>query len=127
MSAPNAVDESAMRSDSWAPQDGQPVGPGGNPQATNGQSLPVDDRGAVQSPENPDFPRGSSVTDNETFREKQVKVLRSFLSVFCLLVRSSSWVWHSMLGCLSSRASPHSSPLLLFFGGYSTLCSEYFF
>ncbi|PPQ64767.1 hypothetical protein CVT26_002711 [Gymnopilus dilepis] len=73
MSAPNAVDESAMRSDSWAPQDGQPVGPGGNPQATNGQSLPVDDRGAVQSPENPDFPRGSSVTDNETFREKQVK------------------------------------------------------
>ncbi|KAF8912931.1 hypothetical protein CPB84DRAFT_1759915 [Gymnopilus junonius] len=73
MAAPSAVDDSSMRPDSWAPQEDQPMGPGSNPQSNTGPSLPVDDRSTAQDPENPEYPRGSSVSENETFREKQVK------------------------------------------------------
>ncbi|KIM47936.1 hypothetical protein M413DRAFT_439633 [Hebeloma cylindrosporum] len=73
MAAPDAVDGSTMQPDNWGPQEDQEMGPGGNGQATTGASLPVDERTAGQEPENPEYPRGSSVSDNETFREKQVK------------------------------------------------------
>ncbi|KAF8973853.1 hypothetical protein BDZ97DRAFT_1777167 [Flammula alnicola] len=73
MAATNAVDDSSMPPDNWGPQEDQSMGPGGNNQATTGASLPVDDRSTGQDPENPDYPRGSSVSENETFREKQVK------------------------------------------------------
>jgi hypothetical protein len=111
MAAPDAVDDSTMQPDTWGPQD-QAVGPGGNGQTTSGASVPVDERSADQEPRNPEYPRGSSVSDNEAFREKQVKVLRSFLSVLCLLVRSS------FLGLVSSARLavldlPHSRPNLL--------------
>ena len=84
MAASNAVDDPSMQSDNWGPQDDQSMGPGGNGQAIAGASLPVDDRStAGQDPENPDYPHSSSVSDTEAFREKQVKVLRLFLSVLC--------------------------------------------
>ncbi|KDR85271.1 hypothetical protein GALMADRAFT_234034 [Galerina marginata CBS 339.88] len=75
MAAPTAVDDSSiqMQPDNWGPQEDQSIGPGANGQATTGASLPVDDRGAGQDPENPDYPRASSVSENEAFREKQVK------------------------------------------------------
>ncbi|KAF8203728.1 hypothetical protein BJ912DRAFT_940890 [Pholiota molesta] len=73
MAAPNPVEDSSMPPDNWGPQEDQSMGPVGNGQST-GVSLPVDERGTIQDPENPDFPpRGSSVSENETFREKQVK------------------------------------------------------
>ncbi|PPQ67383.1 hypothetical protein CVT25_005962 [Psilocybe cyanescens] len=73
MAAPNAVDDSSMPPENWGPQDDQSIGTGGNGQSATGASLPVDDRSTGQDPENPDYPRGSSVSENETFREKQVK------------------------------------------------------
>lgn len=114
MAAPDAVDGSTIQPDNWGPQEDQEMGPGGNGQATAGASLPVDERSAGQEPENPEYPRGSSVSDNETFREKQVKVLRLFLSVLCLLVRSS--FLGLALQCWACRfleLLPHSRPNLL--------------
>uniref|UniRef100_A0A8H7Y7Y5 RRM domain-containing protein n=1 Tax=Psilocybe cubensis TaxID=181762 RepID=A0A8H7Y7Y5_PSICU len=73
MAAPNAVDDSSIPPENWGPQDDQSTGPAGNSQSATGTSLPVDDRSTGQDPENSDYPRGSSVPDNETFREKQVK------------------------------------------------------
>ncbi|KAF8167831.1 hypothetical protein B0H34DRAFT_683224 [Crassisporium funariophilum] len=73
MAAPNAVDDPSMQNDNWGPQDDQTMGPAGNGQPITGASLPVDDRGTGQDPENPDYPHGSSVSENEAFREKQVK------------------------------------------------------
>ena len=81
MAASNAVDDPSIQSDNWGPQDDQSMGPGGNGQPIAGASLPVDDRSTGQDPENPDYP--PSVSDTEAFREKQVKVLRLFLSVLC--------------------------------------------
>jgi len=78
MAAPSAADDSSMPPDNWGPQDDQHIGPGGNGHSVAGTSLPVDDRSTGQDPDNADYPRGSSVSDNETFREKQVKVLRLF-------------------------------------------------
>jgi hypothetical protein len=83
MGASNAVDDPSMQSDNWGPQDDQSMGPGGNGQPITGASLPVDDRSTGQDPENVDYPHGSSVSDTEAFREKQVKVLRLFLVVLC--------------------------------------------
>lgn len=82
MAASNA-DDPSMQSDNWGPQDDQSMGPGGNGQPIAGASLPVDDRSTGQDPENPEYPHSSSVSDTEAFREKQVKVLRLFLSVLC--------------------------------------------
>jgi hypothetical protein len=79
------VDESTVQQDNWGPQDDQSMGPGGTTEPPNGAPLPIDDdRAAGQGTDNPEFPRGSSVGDvsvsdskGDTFREKQVKVLRS--------------------------------------------------
>jgi hypothetical protein len=107
MAAPNPVEDSSMPPDNWGPQEDQSMGPVGNGQST-GVSLPVDERGTIQDPENPDFPpRGSSVSENETFREKQVKVLRSFLSVLCFFLRGFSWVWHCDAGLHSLELRTH--------------------
>ena len=88
MAATNAGDDSAMPPDSWGPQDDQIMGAPGDPQST-GAPLAVGDRNGGQDSENPDYPRGTSISDNETFREKQVKVLRSFLSALCFLLLAS--------------------------------------
>ncbi|KJA29319.1 hypothetical protein HYPSUDRAFT_32722 [Hypholoma sublateritium FD-334 SS-4] len=48
------------------------MGTPGDPQST-GAPLAVGDRNGGQDSENPDYPHGSSVSDNEAFREKQVK------------------------------------------------------
>ncbi|KAG2023133.1 hypothetical protein CC2G_000822 [Coprinopsis cinerea AmutBmut pab1-1] len=71
-----------LQNNSWGPQDDQSIGPVGNGQSTNGgASIPVDDH-LGQDPENPEYPRGSSVGDmsvsgntkGDTYRgEKQVK------------------------------------------------------
>lgn len=79
MAATNTVDDTAIPPDNWGPQDESALGPGNNGLAGSGVALPVDDRGAPQDPENPEYPRGSSVSENDTYREKQVKVLRFFL------------------------------------------------
>jgi hypothetical protein len=85
MAASNAIDDPSIQPDNWGPQDDQSMGPGGNGQLITGASLPVDDRSTGQDQENADYPHGSSVSDTEAFREKQVKVLRLFLSVRPLL------------------------------------------
>ena len=77
-----ALEDSATATDNW-PQDEQSVGPVGNEQATNGAlSAVVEERSTGQDTEQQDPIRSSSVGAVETFRERQVKVLRSFLSVF---------------------------------------------
>ena len=86
------VDESAMPQDNWGPQEDQPMGPSSSSDPPNGPSLPADDnRTAGQGADNADFHRGSSAGDvavsegkGDTYREKQVKVLRSLCSVNCL-------------------------------------------
>jgi len=85
------VEDNTIQRDNWGPQDEQSMGPGSTGDPPNGASLPADDNHtAGQGVDNPDFPRGSSTGDvgvsdsksDMTFREKQVKVLRSlFLSV----------------------------------------------
>ena len=128
MAAPDAVDGSTMQPDNWAPQEDQEMGPGGNGQATAGVSLPVDERSAGQEPENPEYPRGSSVSDNETFREKQVKVLRLFLSVFACSLRALSWVWHCNAGLAFLSSSHILDPIFsCCVEGWSTLRFEQFF
>ncbi|PPR00262.1 hypothetical protein CVT24_005010 [Panaeolus cyanescens] len=72
MAAPNPPDDNSIPND-WGPQDDHSMGPTSNGQGASGQSLPIDDRPAIQDPENPDYPRGSSVGDNEIYREKQIK------------------------------------------------------
>lgn len=81
----NEADQTAAQQDNWGPQDDQTMGPGGIANPANGASLPADDDRAIgQGPDHPDYPRGSSVSavsvsegKDLTFREKQVKVLRS--------------------------------------------------
>lgn len=92
MAAPNPPDDNALPNDNWGPQDDHSMGPTSNGQGASGQPLSIDDRAVVQDPENPDYPRGSSVGDNDIYREKQIKVLRFFLSVLCLLDGSSALV-----------------------------------
>lgn len=126
MAAPNAPDDSTLQPENWGVQDEQTMGTAANNQSASGASLAVDERSIVQDPENPDYPRSSSVGDNDSFREKQVKVLRSFPSVFCLLVDLFLGLafkcWASMVLSLS-----HSRPLLLFFWRLFSLCFEHFF
>ncbi|KAF9473192.1 hypothetical protein BDN70DRAFT_843782 [Pholiota conissans] len=107
MAAPNTAEDSPMPPDNWGPQEDQVMGPGGNGQST-GASLPADERGTVQDPENPDYPpRGSSVSENETFREKQVKVLRSFLSASLLCASHNSSDFFCLDWCLLSAVQPN--------------------
>ncbi|KAG5648263.1 hypothetical protein DXG03_006222 [Asterophora parasitica] len=81
----NEPDQSAAQHDNWGPPDEQAMGPGGAAEPANGVTLPTDDDRAIgQGGENPDYPRGSSVSavsasegKELSFREKQVKVLRS--------------------------------------------------
>ncbi|KAF9015464.1 hypothetical protein BDQ17DRAFT_1395744 [Cyathus striatus] len=101
---PNVVDDS-LHPSSWGVQEEQGMGPGGNGQPANGTSLPVDDRDVGQDPENQDYSRGASVGDVgatgskvDSYREKQRKVLRSFLSFFVSLCLD----W-----CLLSAAQPN--------------------
>ena len=83
------VDDNTMQQENWGPQDEQSMGPGSTNDPPNGASLPADDdHAAGQGADNSDFPRGSSAGDvgasdsksDMTYREKQVKVLRSSLS-----------------------------------------------
>lgn len=125
MAATNAVDDTAIPSDNWGPQDESAMGPGNNGLAGSGVALPVDDRGPPQDPENPEYPRGSSVSENDTYREKQVKVLRFFL--VCLASSlGASWVWqHSHWQ--SSVSALRFNPLFDFLywtGVYFLLCSR---
>lgn len=100
------VDQPPHQQDNWGPQDEQHMGPGGGAEPPNGASLPPDDDRALgQGPENPDYPRGSSAgavsaTEGKeiTFREKQIKVLRSLVScLFCdILHRLAHYhAWYS--------------------------------
>jgi len=124
MAALPAVEDSSMQADNW-PQDDQSMGPGGNEQAANGASLPVDERSAGQDPENQDYPRGSSAGDNESYREKQVKVLRSFCLSLCARFGALSGFGIAML-YYSSSSHYHLTPFSCFLGSCSTLCSDYF-
>lgn len=83
MSATTALEDSATATDNW-PQDDQTIDSVGNEQTTNGASpAAIEERSAGQETEQQqDHTRSSSVGAVETFRERQVKVLRSFLSVF---------------------------------------------
>ena len=93
------VDDNTMQQENWSPQEEQSMGPGSANDPPNGASLPADDdRTAGQGADNPDFPHGSSAGDvgasdsksDMTYREKQVKVLRSlFLSTVCLSLSAS--------------------------------------
>lgn len=88
----NEQDQSTVQQDNWGPQDDQSMGPGGIAEPTNGAPLPADDDRAMgQGVDNPDYPRGSSVSavsasdgKDLSFREKQVKVLRSLPVSSCL-------------------------------------------
>ncbi|KAG6844270.1 hypothetical protein H0H87_008218 [Tephrocybe sp. NHM501043] len=81
VSSTNDADQASHQQDNWGPQDDQPMGPGGGVEPPNGAPLAADDdRALAQGPENPDYPRGSSVsavsaTEGKelSFREKQVK------------------------------------------------------
>ncbi|KAJ6575531.1 hypothetical protein B0H10DRAFT_2168546 [Mycena sp. CBHHK59/15] len=72
--SPSAADEGQ---DNWGPADDAAMGPRRSAEPSNGDPLPVDDRG--QDPNDPvDYPRGSSVgsvsvNKGDNFREKQVK------------------------------------------------------
>jgi hypothetical protein len=83
MSATTALEDSATATDNW-PQDDQPMDSVGNEQTANASSsATVEERSAGQETEQQqDHTRSSSAGAVETFRERQVKVLRSFLSVF---------------------------------------------
>ncbi|RDB28673.1 Glycine-rich RNA-binding protein RZ1B [Hypsizygus marmoreus] len=79
---PTETDPNAMQQDNWGPQDDQAMGPGGTAETpNNGAPLPADEeRAAVQGADNPEYPRGSSVSaisvsdsKGDSFREKQVK------------------------------------------------------
>jgi hypothetical protein len=92
--------------DNWSPSDDRSMGPGGNPEPANGASLSIDNHHAGQDPEHPDYPRGSSVGDvsvsgskGDAFREKQVKVLRSYpvcLLLLALYRKNHSGVWQRL-------------------------------
>jgi hypothetical protein len=93
------VDDNTMQQDNWGPQDEQVMGPGSNNDPPNGASLPADDdRTGGQGADNPDFARGSSggdvgVSDSKsdmTYREKQVKVLRSLFPSVTVCVSPSA-------------------------------------
>ncbi|KAF4623276.1 hypothetical protein D9613_002048 [Agrocybe pediades] len=115
MAAPTAVDDSSMPTDNWAPQDDQHMGPGANGQSVTGQALPVDDRSAGQDPDAADYPRGSSVSENEAFREKQVKAtfgpellpLYSFGAYSMLCFENLLLIPVSLFWCLLSAVQPN--------------------
>ncbi|KAF8058247.1 hypothetical protein FPV67DRAFT_1565727 [Lyophyllum atratum] len=79
------VDQTTAQQDNWGPQDDQAMGPGGIAEPANGASMPADDDRAIgHGGDNPDYPRGSSLSavsvsesKDASSREKQVKVLRS--------------------------------------------------
>lgn len=106
MAATTALEESAAATDNW-PQDEQPMDPVGNEQTANtASSAAVEERSAGQDTEQQqDHTRSSSAGAVETFRERQVKVLRSFLSVFACSFEARPSVWHSHAGltCISKR------------------------
>lgn len=87
--APSSLDveHTPIHQDNWGPRDDQEMGPGVAVDPGNAASLPTEDdhHPAVQGSDNPEYPGGSginavSVSDKgDTFREKQVKVLRSLL------------------------------------------------
>lgn len=101
MAAIATVDDSPTTADNW-PQDDQVVGPGSNEQAANGPS--VEERSIGQDPEPQDYIRSSSAGAVETFREKQVKVLRSFQSVFACYLELPPLFGILMLGYMYLRA-----------------------
>jgi len=85
--SPTGEDESAMHvqpPDNWPPQ-GDSSGPRGDTDALNGViSGSADDSRAGQPPQSKDYPRSSSADlsisgskADATYREKQIKVLRS--------------------------------------------------
>lgn len=75
MAATAAVEDPATPAENW-PQDDQISGSGASEQAANGASLAVEGHDSEQPQ---DYPRAPSTSATETtFREKQVKVLRSF-------------------------------------------------
>ena len=91
--APSSLDveQTTIHQDNWGPLDDQEMDPGVAVDPGNPTSLPAEDdhHPAVQGSDNPEYPGGSginvaSVSDNkgDTFREKQVKVLRSILVLF---------------------------------------------
>ena len=106
MAATTALEDSATATDNW-PQDEQPMDSVGNEQTANtASSAAVEERSAGQDTEQQqDHTRGSSAGAVETFRERQVKVLRSFLSVFACSFEARPSVWHSHAGltCISKR------------------------
>lgn len=87
-SSPLATGANLRPDDNWGPPDDQSMGPGGNT-GTNGASLPTDEQHlavTARNSENQDYPHrgGSNASDGsvsgskgDTYREKQVKVLRS--------------------------------------------------
>jgi len=105
---------------SWPP-DSQPSGPGTNGSAKVGP-LAGDHNDSGRDPENLDYPRATSMSEGEPYREKQVKVLR----LFCCLV-------FAFLFCQSFHAV-RSCPVLVematfkFSGDLSlALCSTFLF
>jgi hypothetical protein len=87
MASPHALDGGPIQhEDNWGPSDEQAMTPRGNTEPSNGAPLSAGDHRAGQDPENTDYTRGStadaaSVSGSKAdtaYREKQVKVLRSF-------------------------------------------------
>jgi hypothetical protein len=116
MAATATLEDSATATDNW-PQDDQSIA-AGNEQTANGASLAaVEERSAGQDTEQPqDHTRSSSAGAAETFRERQVKVLRSFLSVFACSFEARPSVWHSRAGLVND------SWLFLFLGELMPFC-----
>lgn len=92
-----ALEDSATATDNW-PQDEQSVAVGNEQTANGALSAVGEERSAGQDTEQQDPIRSSSVGAVETFRERQVKVLRSFLSVFGCSFEARPSVWHSHAG-----------------------------
>lgn len=103
MAATVAVEEAAITTDNWSQED-HLMGSAESEKAANGASSAVsmEERTAAQDPEPQDYPRSSSAGAIETFRERQVKVLRSFLSVFACSFGALPSVPHSQAGLHAS-------------------------
>jgi hypothetical protein len=106
MAATTALEDSATATDNW-PQDEQSMDLVGNEQTANAaSSAAVEERSAGQDTEQQqqDHTRSSSAGAVETFRERQVKVLRSFLSVFACSLKLLPRFGILMLGLHASSS-----------------------
>ncbi len=109
MAATVAVEEATITTDNWSQED-HVMGAAESENAANGASsaVSIEERSAAQDPEPQDYPRSSSAGAIETFRERQVKVLRSFLSVFACSFGALSSVSHSQAGLHASSSVNNS-------------------